>query len=133
MKKSELYQELSGIVLTDVTRLEIDNIVGMIPDSEEVPIEKVQAVMEIISIEVAAEDTNIQNLDNAIAQIDKGIADIDTLEKTAIAEMEAQGIQIDEKGNQLDEEIQNLQQAVDESTNDSQPVTQPVAQAPAVA
>jgi hypothetical protein len=64
MKKSELYQELDGIVLTEVTRLEIDNLVGMIPNDGEVPIEKVQAVMEIINIEVAAEDTNIQNLQN---------------------------------------------------------------------
>jgi hypothetical protein len=125
MKKSELYQELDGIVLTEVTRLEIDNLVGMIPNDGEVPIEKVQAVMEIINIEVAAEDTNIQNLDNAISQIDKATADIDTLEKIAIAEMETQGMQIDAKGTQLEEEVQNLQDVVDQSANESpMPVSQ---------
>ncbi|HAM37556.1 MAG: hypothetical protein UR96_C0007G0004 [candidate division WS6 bacterium GW2011_GWC1_36_11] len=125
MKKSELYQELEGIVLTDVARLEIDNLVGMIPDDGEVPIEKVQAVMDIISIEVDAEDTNIQNLDNAIITINKAAADIDTLEKTAIAEMEAQGMQIDAKGAQLEEEVQSLQDVVDQSSNESpMPVSQ---------
>jgi len=132
MKKSELYQELEGIVLTDVTRLEIDNLIGMIPDDGEVPTEKVQAVMEIINIEVTVEDTNIQNLDNAVTTIDKAVGDIDTLEKATIAEIETQGLQIDEKGNQLDEEVQNLQQIVDQSTNDSQPAPQPVVQAPMV-
>ncbi|NTV78096.1 MAG: hypothetical protein HGA25_02865 [Clostridiales bacterium] len=125
MKKSELYQELEGIVLTDVARLEIDNLVGMIPDDGEVPIEKVQAVMDIISIEVDVEDTNIQNLDNAVITIDKAVGDIDTLEKATVAEIEAQGLQIDAKGVQLEEEVQNLQDVVDQSANESpMPVSQ---------
>lgn len=124
MKKSEIYQILDNMELSDVSKLEVDNILGLLPDTQEVPADKVEAVMDIIKLETDLEDVNIQALDDVIASIDKAGADIDTLDKTINEEVTAKDEAMDKEEEKINNDLQYIEDSANMVINQKKPETQ---------
>lgn len=131
MKKNEIYLTLEKIDLTDVSRLEIDKVLGLLPDQVDVPADAVETVMDIIKLEMNLEDVNIQTFDDAIATVDKASADLNTLAQTTVTELEAKENQQAQQEAVIDDEMKYLEELANKANTTNVQPQQSLGQQPA--